>query len=120
MHYTVIEYANKKIVEVISSDPPLRTEQDAVDVIAANFEHDTTLLLLHYHALDADFFQLRTRVAGSMIQKWINYHLKTAAIIPQDLVNQGRFQEMVLEMNKRNSQFRVFNSREDATNWLAS
>jgi hypothetical protein len=39
-------------------------------------------------------------------------------VLTPELVNQGRFREMVLEANKGN-QFRVFYQREAAELWLA-
>jgi hypothetical protein len=42
---------------------------------------------------------------------------RVAAVIPLNLVDQGRFHEMVLEANRGN-QFRVFQSREKAEQWL--
>ncbi|MBE9915201.1 DUF4180 domain-containing protein [Paenibacillus donghaensis] len=117
MNYTVTENGNKKYIEVLSAQSPLSTEQDAVDLVSLCKENDTDLLMLHSQALSEDFFKLRTGVAGQMIQKWINYHVKTAAVIPGDLAKQGRFKEMALESNRSN-QFRVFETKDDAENWL--
>lgn len=117
MNYKIVENGNKKYIEVISAEPPLSTEQDAVDIVALCKENDSDLLLLHSQALSEDFFKLRTGVAGQMIQKWINYRVKTAAVIPKELVLQGKFKEMAFESNKSNH-FRVFETRDDAENWL--
>lgn len=117
MNYKVIEKGTAKYIEVISAQSPLSSEQDAVDLIALCKENDSDLLLLHSQALSEDFFKLRTGVAGQMIQKWITYHLKTAAVIPNELVNQGRFKEMALETNKSNH-FRIFETRDEAEKWL--
>lgn len=117
MNYKVIEKGTAKYIEVISAQSPLSSEQDAVDLIALCKENDLDLLLLHSQALSEDFFKLRTGVAGQMIQKWITYHLKTAAVIPNELVNQGRFKEMALETNKSNH-FRIFETRDEAEKWL--
>lgn len=117
MNYKIVEDGTKKYIEFISAQTPLSTEQDAVDLVALCKENDTYLLMLHSHALSEDFFKLRTGVAGKMIQKFINYYVKTAAVIPMELVNNGKFKEMVLESNKSNH-FRVFETREDAESWL--
>ncbi|UNK17224.1 DUF4180 domain-containing protein [Paenibacillus sp. N3/727] len=117
MNYKIIENGNQKYIEFISTPTPFCTEQDAVDLVALCKENETNLLLLHSHVLSEDFFKLRTGVAGNMIQKFINYHVKTAAVIPKELVNKGKFKEMVLESNHSNH-FRVFETREDAESWL--
>jgi DNA-binding PadR family transcriptional regulator len=119
MNHKVIENGDKKYIEVISVSAPFYTEQDALDLVALCGEHDTNLLMLHESTLSDDFFKLKTGVAGRILQKLINYRVKTAAVISDEIVNKGKFKDMVSEGNKGN-QFRVFNSREAAENWLLS
>ncbi|MCY9528157.1 MULTISPECIES: DUF4180 domain-containing protein [Paenibacillus] len=117
MNYKLVENETKAYFELIASDTQLSTEQDAVDLIALCKEHDVELLLVHGEALAGEFFSLRTGVAGRMIQKFTNYHVKTAVIIPDPSLNRGRFKEMVGESNRSNH-FGVFETREDAESWL--
>ncbi|PZM66817.1 DUF4180 domain-containing protein [Paenibacillus dendritiformis] len=117
MNYKIVENGTKKYIELISGPTPLSTEQDAVDLVALCREHDLDFLMLHGEALSEDFFNLRTGVAGRMMQKFITYSVKTAVVIPDPSVNKGRFKEMVAESNRSN-QFGVFASREDAESWL--
>ncbi|MCT8975311.1 DUF4180 domain-containing protein [Clostridium sp. CX1] len=117
MNYQIIEMNNKKYIELISATNPLSTENDALDLVALTGEHDTYLLMIHYAALSKDFFKLKTRVAGDMLQKFINYGVKTVAVIPQEIMEKGRFREMALETNKGNH-FRMYGSKEEAEEWL--
>ncbi|MEQ7054430.1 DUF4180 domain-containing protein [Paenibacillaceae sp. P-4] len=117
MNYRLVENETKPYIELIASDTPLSTEQDAVDLIALCKENDVELLLVHGEALAGEFFSLRTGVAGRMIQKFTNYHVKTAVIIPDPSLNRGRFKEMVGESNRSNH-FGVFETRADAESWL--
>lgn len=117
MNYKIIEHETKKYMEVLSVNTLLSTEQDALNLIALCRENDISLLILHSHTLAEAFFELKTGVAGKMLQKFINYHVKIAAIIPKDLAHKGKFKEMVLESNK-GSHFRVFENRETAEEWL--
>lgn len=117
MNYNIIEKGVKKYIALESSDMPLQSEQDALDIISLSWEHEINMLLIHGEALSEDFFSLKTGVAGRMLQKFINYNIKVAAIIPSKIADTGRFGEMVLETNKGNA-FRVFTAREEAENWL--
>lgn len=119
MNCRVITIGDKKYVECVSSEEKLKTEQDTLDLIAATIENDTGLLMLHGEALSEDFFKLSTGVAGAMLQKLVNYQVRTAAVISDELSNKGRFREMALESNK-SSHFRIFNTREEAESWLVS
>ena len=117
MNYQIREIESKKYIELISTTEPLSTENDALDLIALCWEHETIALMIHYAALSEDFFKLKTKLAGNMIQKFINYGIKAAAIIPQETTQKGRFKEMAMETNKGNH-FRLYESKEEAEKWL--
>ena len=119
MNYKVIERDNQKYIECDSVETPLSSEQDAIDLIAACWENDTSLVMLHSEVLTDDFFKLKTGLAGQVLQKFMNYHIKVAVIITDDQKIKGKFKELLAEANKRND-FRVFNNVEEAENWLLS
>lgn len=117
MNYQIREIENKKYIELISTAEPLGTENDALDLIALCWEHGINALMIHYTALSEDFFKLKTKSAGNIIQKFINYGIKAAAIIPQETIQKGRFKKMAMETNKGNH-FRLYESIEEAEQWL--
>lgn len=117
MNYQIREIANKKYIELISTTEPLSTENDALDLVAFCGEHETSLLMIHHAALSEDFFKLKTRVAGNIIQKFVNYGIKVASVIPQEIIQKGRFREMSVEINKGNH-FRMYENKEEAEKWL--
>jgi hypothetical protein len=112
MNYKIIKKNNQKYLELIAATAPLRTEADALDIVALCGEADTNRLMLHSEALSADFFQLKTRAAGG----FVNYRLKAAAIVPADVLD-GRLREWAGESN-RGGQFGLFTDRESAEAWL--
>lgn len=117
MNYQIIEIDNKKYIELISSSQPLSTENDALDLVALCGEHNTNLMMIHYDALSEDFFNLKTKVAGNMLQKLVNYHIKAVTVIPREIIQKGRLREMALETNKGNH-FRMYENKEEAEKWL--
>jgi DNA-binding PadR family transcriptional regulator len=117
MDYQIKDIESKKYIELISTTEPLSTENDALDLIALCWEHEANALMINNTALSEDFFKLKTKVAGNMIQKFINYGIKTAVIIPQDTIQKGRFKEMAMETNKGNH-FRLYESKDEAEQWL--
>ena len=117
MDYKIVESGDLKYIELFSCVAPISTEQDALDLVALCGEHDTNLLMLHSEAISDDFFRLKTGVAGNVLQKFINYHVKAVAVIPDERVNTGKFKDMVIEANRSN-QFRVFEEKEKALKWL--
>ncbi|HHU50481.1 MAG TPA: DUF4180 domain-containing protein [Firmicutes bacterium] len=117
MNYRVIEINGKKYIEYASVETPIRKEENAIDLISACFEYDTNFLLIQAQALVDDFFKLRTGLAGSVLQKFINYNIKVAVVMTDQQEVKGKFKEFITETNKGNS-FRVFSSKEEAENWF--
>lgn len=117
MSYRVIEKANKKYIECASIEAQLNTEQDAIELIGACFENNTNLLMFHDEALSEDFFKIRTGLAGKVLQKFADYHVKVAVIITNEQKIKGKFKEVLAESNKGND-FRTFSNIEEAENWL--
>ncbi|MFR1906061.1 MAG: DUF4180 domain-containing protein [Clostridium neonatale] len=64
-----------------------------------------------------DFFNIKTRLAGMALQKFINYHVKVAVIIEDEEVYNYRFKEMIMEANKGNN-FRTFKNIAEAESWI--
>ena len=117
MNYKVVEMANGRYVELFSCETPVQTVQDALDLVALCGEHDASLLMIHAAALSEEFFRLRTGVAGEILQKLVNYHIRAAAVLPDLAVMRGKFRDMAAEAG-RGSQFRVFDNRQEAESWL--
>jgi len=117
MNTILINGINQTMIECLPGDGWLEKESQALDLVAACGESGTQNLMIHAGVLTDDFFRLRTGLAGAILQKFSNYHIRTALILSPELVNQGRFREMVLEANRGN-QLRVFYNREQAVAWL--
>lgn len=117
MNYKIIEKDNKKYIEVISSTQPMSTENDALDLVALSSEYDTGLLMIHYDALSEDFFNLKTKAAGNMIQKFVNYSIKVVVVLPAELILKGSFKKMYTETNRGNH-FRMYQDKDEAEKWL--
>ncbi|MDF2926173.1 MAG: hypothetical protein K0R57_5087 [Paenibacillaceae bacterium] len=117
MKIEVIEANGRHYMECASAVAPVQTEQDALDLIGTCMGNDVNLLLLHDEVLSDDFFQLRTGLAGNMVQKFINYRIKLAVVAGDTQRMKGKFKEFLAETNKGGS-FRIFNSRDEAVEWL--
>lgn len=117
MNYKVNELNQQKYIECAVEAPPIANQKDALEWVSICSENEVCRLMLHAENLTEDFFKLRTGVAGDILQKLVTYEIKIAAILTPELVNQGRFRDMVLEAN-RGSHFRVFYNHQDAETWL--
>jgi hypothetical protein len=81
-------------------------------------EQDADRLLLCARNLPKEFFDLKSGVAGMILQKFMNYHLTVAIVVPAEQIT-GRFKELALEASG-NQHLRVFTKLEKAREWLKS
>lgn len=76
-------------------------------------------LLLADADLGEEFFNLRTGLAGELFQKFVNFRLPLAVVIPHHSSHGDRFSELVHE-HRSHPLVRFFPSTELAAEWLKS
>jgi PadR family transcriptional regulator, regulatory protein AphA len=94
----------------------ISNEQDAVDLIALCYEENTDRLILFADNLKQEFFDLKTKLAGAIFQKFSNYRVKCALVISTRL-DKDRFHEMLIEVNRQQS-IHFFHKLEEAEEWI--
>jgi PadR family transcriptional regulator AphA len=118
VNYRLVENTYNRYIECLSDGIRIASERDALDLVAACGENQAHRLLLYGGNLADDFYRLKTGLAGAVLLKFAVYSIKVAAVLTPELVDHGRFREMVLEANRSNRNFHVFFSRENAEEWL--
>lgn len=84
--------------EVVAEEVIIRNVQDALDLMASvSSDH----LILHEHNFERDFFDLSTRIAGEILQKFTNYHVKLAIIGDFTKFKSKSLKDFIYESNKR-------------------
>lgn len=73
----IFPVGNIEIAEVTAGNIILATEQDALDLMG-NIE--TSYIVVHEGNITPAFFDLSTKVAGNILQKFSNYRVKLAII----------------------------------------
>ena len=115
MRIAVQERDGTRIVEGLD---PLVGASDARELVAACLEHGAACVLLDSEALTPAFFDLRTGLAGELLQKLQNYRIRLALVVPDERAHGERVAELLREA-KRSTSFRALPSRADAERWLA-
>ncbi len=92
----------------------LQSDRDAVELIGEAIEHRASLILIPTERLDDDFFRLRTRIAGEMIQKFVNYRLRVAIVgdISGHMEKSSALRDFVYESNRGDQVWFVANLEE--------
>lgn len=81
MEIQTVERNNLLIALVKGVDVLITDVQSALDLIATvNYETGSHRIILGKNLLSEDFFKLSTRLAGDILQKFINYRTKVAIV----------------------------------------
>lgn len=109
---TLRDIGGKRALMFQDSGPVLATGHDTNDLISAAWEHEAEWLVLPAARVHPDFFRLDTRIAGELIQKFVNYHLHCAVVgdISAHLAASKSLRDFAYETNRG----RVFWLLEDA------
>ncbi|GGT77746.1 DUF4180 domain-containing protein [Streptomyces atratus] len=77
---TLHHLAGTPVLVCVSDGAPLRDEHDATDLISEGHRHGAAWAAIPEGRLPDDFFHLRARVVGSIVQKFVNYRLGLAIV----------------------------------------
>jgi hypothetical protein len=105
----------RRIVVASDSGIFIKTSGDIADALGACL--GTQGLLLTELDLAPEFFDLRTGLAGELFQKFINYKLRVAIVLPTPAAYGERFGELAYEHTSHNM-IRIVRSEEEARAWL--
>ena len=76
-------------------------------------------LILTESDLALEFFDLRSGLAGELFQKFINYKVRTAIVLPNPKAHGERFAELAFEHASHDT-IRFVGSQNDARAWLVT
>jgi uncharacterized protein DUF4180 len=98
------ELQGVRVLELLADESKLQTYNDAVELIGKSFENRATLIVIPIECLDDEFFQLKTRIAGELIQKFVQYRLRLAIVgdISGFLAESSALRAFVTESNRGN------------------
>jgi hypothetical protein len=94
----VLDLAGHRVLDPV--DLPVRTERDVSDLVGALFGEDVDRVILRVERLDPAFFDLRTGLAGAILQKLTNYRVDVAIVGDVAAVEGEAFRAFVAESNR--------------------
>ena len=106
-----------KILVASDSGISIRSSGDISDALGACLGADG--LVITESELAPEFFDLRSGLAGEMFQKFINYKVRVAIVLPDTNRYGERFSELAYE-HRSHGMIRFVRSQDDARAWLTS
>lgn len=119
METRVTQQNGRRIAVVTSAEPVLASVQDALDLMATvEYETGAERIAIEKAAVAEDFFILSTRLAGDILQKFVNYRKKIAVYGDFSHYTSKPLRDFFYESNAGNDVFFV-SSEEEAVMRLA-
>lgn len=107
----------RKILIASEAGISIKSVSDISDAISACLDADG--LLLTEADLTPEFFNLRSGLAGEVFQKFVNYRIRLALVVPHPEAHGERFKELAYEHSTHNM-IRIVSSKDQAEIWLHS
>jgi hypothetical protein len=107
MELKIIEANNQKIAEIVSDDIVINDTQGALDLMAEAGYYQAKCIILSEFNLKPDFFELRTGMAGEILQKFSQYSVKLAIIGEFEKYKSKSLKAFIVESNRGNQIFFV-------------
>lgn len=100
MRIKISQTNNSSIAEVISNDVIIKEVQDALDLMANCSYQGSRKIIIHEKNIISDFFDLKTRIAGDILQKFSNYDVQLAIIGDFSNYPSKSLKDFIYESNK--------------------
>ncbi|MBP3966940.1 DUF4180 domain-containing protein [Paenibacillus lignilyticus] len=100
MNITVHQQGNSKVAIIESSDILIEDVQSALDLMATvRYNEDCDKILVSKSNVTEAFFDLKTRIAGDILQKFTNYQLKLAIVGDYEGYDSKSLKDFIYESN---------------------
>lgn len=113
MNLIIDQQGSSKVAVVESPELVIGNVQDALDLMANARYQDCDKILISKSNVTEDFFELKTRLAGEILQKYTNYGMKFAVYGDFDVYGSKSLKDFIYECNQ-GKQFFFLKDREEA------
>lgn len=114
MNIVIDQQGSSKVAIIESDEIVIGSAQDALDLMATvRYTEDCSKILIGKPCVAEDFFDLRTKLAGDILQKYTNYQVKLAIVGDFDGYDSKSLRDFIRESNS-GAQFFFLKDRQSA------
>lgn len=96
----ILDNKGEGLAHIISDTTIISNAQDALEIIMNCKYQDANCLIIHQDNFVSEFFDLKTGLAGEILQKFSTYRAKLAIIGDFDDLESQSFRAFVIESNR--------------------
>lgn len=109
MNLNIFEHNSRKIAELTSNTVEINSLQDSLDLMANADYQGARRVIIYEHNVHPDFFDLQTKLAGDILQKYSIYSMKLAIVGKFKIYESEALQAFIIECNRGTNIFFVEN-----------
>lgn len=88
------------IAEILPGTDSISSPDDILDLMAEVRYNGSGTMIIHEKSLHPDFFDLKTRVAGEILQKFSNYRMRLAIVGDFSAYKSKSLKDFIRESNR--------------------
>lgn len=96
----LLEISNQSFAKIISDEIIFKSIETATDIMAEAFFSGVLHIIAEKKHFASDFFDLKTKLAGEILQKFSNYRMKLAIVGDFTNIKSKSLNDFILESNK--------------------
>lgn len=104
---------HENITEIVAEDLVISKIEDGVDLVGHVYYQGFDNLIIYEKNITPQFFDLSTKIAGEMLQKFSNYRIGLAIVGDFDKYQSKSIKDFIFESNKL-GKINFVNSKEEA------
>ncbi|MFP7655132.1 DUF4180 domain-containing protein [Chryseobacterium proteolyticum] len=89
-----------KVAEVISDNHVIKSAQDGIDLLGNAYYQGFDKVIIYEKNITPEFFDLKTKIAGDILQKFSNYRMGLAIIGDFSQYESKSMKDFIFESNK--------------------
>jgi hypothetical protein len=109
MKFNIINENGKNIAEIASGKIIIKSTQDALDLMVNPKTEGAKSIIVHKENIVPEFFNLKTGLAGEILQKFVNYQRRLAIVGDFKNITSESLKAFIIESNRGNHIFFVEN-----------
>jgi len=90
-----------KIAEIVSDQIIIKGSEDILDLIGNLYYQDFDKIIIYEENITPDFFDLKTGIAGEILQKFSNYRMSLVIVGDFAAYQSKSLKDFIYESNKR-------------------
>ena len=103
MQIRAIKEENADIALVSGEEIIINSAQDALDLIVmVHYDYGCNKIIINKRNITEDFFELRNKLAGDIMQKFVNYEMAIAIVGDFESYTSSSLKSLIYESNKGN------------------